>query len=83
MANSGNVLEADGSQLRERPSAKPMHMPDSDAAKQKVLELNEQEDSKSEREKKTYGRTPDGTGKYRYCQCPRTPKNQASIHHLH
>jgi hypothetical protein len=64
MTEVGNGLKADGSQLRERPSAKPMHMPDAEAAKQKVLELNEQEDSKSEREKKTYGRTPDGTGKY-------------------
>lgn len=64
MTDVGNGLKADGSQLRERPSAKPMHMQDSEAAKQKVLELNEQEDSKSEREKKTYGRTPDGTGKY-------------------
>lgn len=68
MTDVGNVPEADGSQLRERPSAKPLQMHDSDAAKQKVLELNEQEDSKSEREKKTYGRTPNGTGKYRPCQ---------------
>lgn len=65
MANIGIVPGADGTQLRERPSAKPLHMRDSDAAKQKVLELNEQEDSKNERDKKTYGRTPDGTGKYR------------------
>lgn len=64
MTEVGNGLKADGSQLRERPSAKPMHMQDAEAAKQKVLELNEQEDGKSEREKKTYGRTPDGTGKY-------------------
>lgn len=64
MTEVGNGLEAEGSQLRERPSVKPMHMQDAEAAKQKVLELNEKEDSKSEREKKTYGRTPDGTGKY-------------------
>jgi len=61
MTNIGSALEADGSQLRERPSAKPLHMHDPDAAKQKVLQLNELEDGKSEREKKTYGRTPDGT----------------------
>jgi len=67
MTDVGNVPGADGSQLRERPSAKPMHMRDPDAAKQKVLELNEQEDAKGEREKKTYGRTPDGTGKYQPC----------------
>lgn len=59
--------EADSSQLRERPTAKPLHMHDSDLAKQKVLDLNEQEDSKDEREKKTYGRTPDGTGEYISC----------------
>ena len=64
MTNIGSALEADGSQLRERPSAKPLHLHDPDAAKQKVLQLNELEDGKSEREKKTYGRTPDGTGKY-------------------
>lgn len=64
MTDVGNGLEADGSQLRERPTAKPLHMHDAESAKQKVLELNEQEDSKGEREKKTYGRTPDGTGKY-------------------
>jgi len=61
MTNIGSALEADSSQLRERPSAKPLHMHDPDAAKQKVLQLNELEDGKSEREKKTYGRTPDGT----------------------
>ena len=64
MTDIGNGPRADSSQLRERPKAKPLHMHDSDSAKQKVLELNEQEDSKDEREKKTYGRTPDGTGKY-------------------
>lgn len=64
MTDIGNGPRADSSQLRERPTAKPLHMHDSDSAKQKVLELNEQEDSKDEREKKTYGRTPDGTGKY-------------------
>lgn len=67
MTDVDTVPGADGSQLRERPSVKPMRMRDSDAAKQKVLELNEQEDSKGEREKKTYGRTPGGTGKYRPC----------------
>ncbi len=67
MTDVDTVLGADGSQLRERPSAKPMQMRDSDAAKKKVLELNEQEDGKGEREKKTYGRTPDGTGKYKPC----------------
>lgn len=64
MTDVGNGQKAKSSHLRERPTAKPLHMHDADLAKQKVLELNEQEDSKDEREKRTYGRTPDGTGKY-------------------
>jgi hypothetical protein len=67
MTDVGNGLEAESSQLRERPTAKPLHMHDPESAKQRVLELNEQENSKSEREKRTYGRTPSGTGKYRPC----------------
>jgi hypothetical protein len=63
-----NGSEADSSQLRERPSAKPLHLHNPDDAKQKVLELNEQEDKdgKDEDKKKTYGRVPDGTGKPSY-----------------
>lgn len=53
---------ADGSRVRERPSVKPLHLHNSDDAKQRVLELNEEEDSKNGKEKRTYGRTPDGTG---------------------
>ncbi|KAF2845452.1 phosphatidylethanolamine N-methyltransferas-like protein [Plenodomus tracheiphilus IPT5] len=54
---------ADGSQVRERPSAKPLHLHNSDDAKQRVLELNDQEDRdhKNDDRKRTYGRTPDGT----------------------
>jgi hypothetical protein len=33
------------------------------SARERVLELNEEEESKDEKEKRTYGRTPDGTGK--------------------
>ena len=57
-------FKADGSQLRERPSAKPLHLNNSEDAKQKVFKLNEEEenDNKNENAKKTYGRTPDGTG---------------------
>ncbi|KAI8942346.1 phosphatidylethanolamine N-methyltransferase, variant 3 [Plenodomus lindquistii] len=60
MADMGN---ADGSQVRERPSAKPMHLANSGDARQRVLELNDQEDrkDKNDYEKRTYGRTPDGT----------------------
>lgn len=50
--------------LRERPSAKPQQLENADDARQRVLELNEQEDSKDDKDKRTYGRTPDGTGKY-------------------
>lgn len=63
MTDVGNDSKADASQLRERPTAKPLHLRDPELAKQKVFELNEQEDRKSEQEKKTYGRTQDGTGK--------------------
>jgi len=65
MADVGNDSKADGSQLRERPSAKPLHLNNSDDAKQKVLELNDQEDKdhkNDDSKKRTYGRTPDGTG---------------------
>ncbi|KAF2727628.1 phosphatidylethanolamine N-methyltransferas-like protein [Polyplosphaeria fusca] len=54
---------ADENRPRERPSAKPLHLHSSSDARQKVLQLNEQEDgqAKSGKEKRTYGRTPDGT----------------------
>jgi phosphatidylethanolamine N-methyltransferase len=55
---------ADGSQLRERPSAKPLHLRNSEDAREKVLELNNQEEKnqKDDQQKRTYGRVPDGTG---------------------
>jgi phosphatidylethanolamine N-methyltransferase len=64
MADSSNASTANGGQLRERPSAKPLHLQNSHDAKQKVLDLNDQEDksNKDENLKRTYGRTPDGTG---------------------
>lgn len=55
---------ADGSQLRERPNAKPLHLNNADDAKQKVLQLNDEENKKHKGDaskKRTYGRTPDGT----------------------
>jgi phosphatidylethanolamine N-methyltransferase len=62
MADVSNGSKADD-QLRERPSAKPLHLNNADDAKQKVLELNDQEDKnhKDDNKKRTYGRTPDGT----------------------
>ena len=64
MANGVDACAADGSHLRGRPSIKALHLHNSNDAKQKVLELNDQEDSddKSASQKRTYGRTPDGTG---------------------
>lgn len=61
---------ADGSQLRERPSAKPLHLRSAEEAKERVLELNQQEEnaSKDDSKKRTYGRTPDGTGMLLYAK---------------
>jgi phosphatidylethanolamine N-methyltransferase len=67
MADASTAAKADGGQLRERPSAKPIHLRNSHDAKDRVLELNEQEDKEHkdrEEKKRTYGRTPDGTGEY-------------------
>lgn len=66
MADVDNNPEADGSRLRERLSAKQAPLETLDDAKQKVLELNEQEEKnhKDDRDKRTYGRTPDGTGMF-------------------
>jgi phosphatidylethanolamine N-methyltransferase len=63
MADVGPGPEANGS-LRERPSAKSSHLHNADSAKEKVLALNAQEDRdhKDNGSKRTYGRTPDGTG---------------------
>jgi phosphatidylethanolamine N-methyltransferase len=55
--------DAEDGRLRERPSAKPLHLDNAEEARQRVLELNEEEDGKQGKEKRTYGRTPDGTGK--------------------
>lgn len=66
MADSGIELKTAGSRLRERPSAKPLHLRNSDDAKQKVLELNEEEEKEhtDDSGRRTYGRTPDGTGTF-------------------
>jgi hypothetical protein len=61
---------AGGSQLRERPSAKPLDLHSAEDAKERVLELNRQEenDDKDDSKKRTYGRTPDGTGMLLYAK---------------
>ena len=50
--------------LRERNKTLYAGVPDTAAAKETVVGLNSEEDhsEKSEKEKKTFGRTPDGTG---------------------
>lgn len=66
MADIDREYQAEDSRLRERPSAPPLHARQlsEEDAKQRVLALNEQEDKEHEhgREKRTYGRTSDGTG---------------------
>jgi phosphatidylethanolamine N-methyltransferase len=57
------MASVEQSGLRERTSEKPQQLDTADEARQRVLELNEREDSKDDKEKRTYGRTPDGTGK--------------------
>jgi phosphatidylethanolamine N-methyltransferase len=66
MADANGSQDAESNQLRERPSAKPLHLQNSDDARQKVLQLNEEEGKEHAEggEKRTYGRTPDGTGTY-------------------
>ena len=66
MADAETQVNAEGSRRRDLPSAKPLHLHNSDDARQKVLELNEEEDKGRDngRQKRTYGRTPDGTGMY-------------------
>ena len=66
MADIGSNTEADGDRLRGRLSAKSHPLHNVDDAKHKVLELNDQEDRdrNDDKQKRTYGRTPDGTGKF-------------------
>jgi hypothetical protein len=63
MASSRGVDGGEESQLRERLLQRRVSR-GQQAAKEKVLELNtaEEDSGKNESEKKTYGRTPDGTG---------------------
>jgi phosphatidylethanolamine N-methyltransferase len=85
MADIDRHHQAEDSRLRERPSAKPLHARQlsEDDAKQRVLALNEQEDRGHEdgREKRTYGRTPDGTGTDKHCGTTRrqSPPQQLAI----
>jgi len=65
-----DAIGPDGSQLRERlppnPSKSQQTTP-AEAAKQAVADLNAAEAKREDgQEKRTYGRTPDGTGTSRY-----------------
>lgn len=66
MAGMDTGSKSEHGELRERPSAKPLHLQNFSDAKQKVLELNDQEnkDHQVGSKKRTYGRTPDGKGTY-------------------
>jgi phosphatidylethanolamine N-methyltransferase len=63
MEDASHSTSVDGGILHERLTAKSLHLHGSDDARQKVLDLNEQE-AKDQKHgpKRTYGRTPDGTG---------------------
>lgn len=83
MADISNGPMADGSQLRERPNAKPLHLNNADDAKQKVLQLNDEENKKHKGDaskKRTYGRTPDGTGMSRVAEDDQRKRQLSCIH---
>ena len=70
MGEPNGTLGLDASGLRERLPQKPdepMKALSVDTAQDAVLQLNKQEEHKTEKEKKTYGRTPDGTGESLSC----------------
>lgn len=63
MVDASQSTSGGAGELRERPSARPLHLHNSDDARQKVLDLNQQEAKEQKHgPKRTYGRTPDGTG---------------------
>ena len=69
MGDQDHETGADASGLRERLSKKPdapVKALSVETAQDAVKQLNDQEqkDDKEEKDKKTYGRTPDGTGEY-------------------
>lgn len=84
MNDVGAGAKADGSQLRERPSAKPVQLHNSHDAKQRVLEVNNQEYQahKDEQTKRTYGRISDGTGKRLCCVVSRSNELLKPPHRL-
>jgi phosphatidylethanolamine N-methyltransferase len=62
-----DAIGPEGSQLRERNTSKSQQTTSAEAAKQAVAELNAAEAKREDgQEKRTYGRTPDGTGTSRY-----------------
>jgi phosphatidylethanolamine N-methyltransferase len=72
MTDAAQSLGVDASGLRERltqQSDAPQKASSSETAHETVRALNEQEakGDKDEKDRKTFGRTPDGTGEYFQC----------------
>ena len=69
MSGQGLSLGMDTEGLRER--NKPVRTNTAEDARKAVLELNavEERANKNEDDKKTFGRTPDGTGRPRHKYC--------------
>lgn len=76
MSEASGTVGVDASGLRERLPQQP-HAPQKaenvKTAQDAVRQLNEQEAGKDEKDKRTYGRTPDGTGEYLVYSQPAGP----------
>lgn len=83
MTDSNDAAGVDANGLRERLPNKPeapQKAQSVETAQEAVRALNEQEQAgdKDEKDRKTYGRTPDGTGEYFQCS-PRHGVERASV----
>lgn len=76
MSEASGTAGVDASGLRERlpqqPDA-PQKASSVETAQDAVRQLNQQEAGKDEKEQRTYGRTPDGTGEYLMYSQPAGP----------
>lgn len=76
MSESTGTAGIDAGGLRERlpqqPDA-PQKATSVETAQDAVRQLNSQEEGKDEKDKRTYGRTPDGTGEYLVYSQPAGP----------
>lgn len=70
MSDEGSGPGIDPEGLRERNA--PLHTDSAENAKATVLDLNAKEEhaDKDEKDKKTFGRTPNGTGQYFHTASP-------------